>query len=92
MTAHVLTSRRVSTAYCLALALALFPTVSGTQQTMSTIAVGQGPEAALFDGTNIWVASQFSNTVTKIGLSRSVLGRFRVGVRPVALAFDGTKV
>src|SRR2546425_2291629 len=92
MTPHVPMTRRFSMALCFAFAVALVPTISSTQLTLPTIAVGQGPEAVLFDGTNIWVASQFSNIVTKIGLSGAVAGSVRVGTRPVAMAFDGTKL
>src|SRR5262245_11546938 len=45
-----------------------------------------GPEAATFDGANIWVATQFNDSVTRIRVSDGlVTGTFAVGKRPVAL-------
>src|SRR5687768_7686129 len=59
----------------------------------STIAVGQGPEGVTSDGANVWVANQFSNTVTKLRVTDgAVVGTYAVGRRPVALAFDGASV
>src|SRR6185369_10434490 len=78
----------------LALAIVALP-VSGqltTSQTRS-FAVGDGPEAVAFDGTNVWVANQFSDTVTKIRASDgAVVGTYSVGKRPVALAYDGANI
>ena len=47
---------------------------------------GGGPEAIASDGTYIWVADQFGNSVTRLdGLTGLRLGTFAVGNRPVAL-------
>ena len=56
-----------------------------------SVAVGKGPEALLFDGRTIWVASQFSDTVSAIDPDNDrVIRTIKVGERPVALASDGT--
>jgi hypothetical protein len=45
-----------------------------------------GPEAVAFDGTYVWVAMQFNNTITRVRVSDgAVAGTFVVGKRPVAL-------
>ena len=47
-----------------------------------------GPEAVAFDGTYVWVATQFNNSVTRIRVSDGVIsGTFTVGKRPVALLY-----
>ena len=44
-----------------------------------------GPESATFDGTYIWVATQFNDSVTRIRVSDGLTaGTFAVGKRPVA--------
>jgi hypothetical protein len=49
-----------------------------------------GPEAAAFDGTYVWVATQFNNAITRIRVSDGTLaGTFTVGKRPVALLYAG---
>src|ERR1051326_5510760 len=58
--------------------------VGGTDLTQAVSTAG--PEAATFDGANVWVATQFNNSVTRIRVSDStVTGTFTVGKRPVAL-------
>src|SRR5262245_42727597 len=55
-----------------------------------------GPEAIVFDGTNLWVVLQFSNRVVKAELQRTtstlhsvtLAKSVPVGNRPVAAAFD----
>jgi hypothetical protein len=50
----------------------------------------RGPEAAAFDGTYVWVATQFNDSVTRIRVSDgAVAGTFTVGKRPVALLYAG---
>jgi hypothetical protein len=45
-----------------------------------------GPEAVTFDGTYVWVATQFNDSITRIRVSDgTVAGTFTVGKRPVAL-------
>jgi hypothetical protein len=57
--------------------------LSGTSSTASGTA---GPEAAAFDGTYVWVATQFRDSITRLKASDgSVAGTFSVGKRPVAL-------
>ena len=47
-----------------------------------------GPEAVAFDGTYVWVATQFNNSITRIRVSDGVVaGTFVVGKRPVALLY-----
>jgi DNA-binding beta-propeller fold protein YncE len=55
--------------------------------------VGSTPFGLAFDGTNIWVANQGSNSVTKLRASDGAyLGNFAVGNRPVQVAFDGANI
>ena len=63
-------------------------------QTAATqVSVGLGPEGVATDGANVFVANQFSNTVTKLRASDgTVIGTYNVGHRPVALAFDGASL
>ncbi len=52
---------------------------------------GGGPEAVVSDGTCIWVAEQFTNSVTRLDpLTGLRLGTFAVGNRPVALLVVGS--
>src|SRR5688500_8155185 len=47
-----------------------------------------GPEAAAFDGTYVWVATQFSDSITRIRVKDGLVsGTFAVGKRPVALLY-----
>ena len=63
-------------------------------QTFPTITLGNIPQGMAFDGTNIWVANQLSNNVTKIRANDgSVVGTYSVGSNnPVNLVFDGTYI
>src|SRR5688500_4018836 len=58
---------------------------SGTVLTIDGTTVGTaageltnpGPEGVAFDGTNVWIATQFNNSVTKVRASDgAILGRF----------------
>ena len=61
--------------------------------TVGTFAVGANPHAVAFDGVNIWVANEGSDTVTKLRPSEgAVLGSFNVGHQPESLAFDGANI
>jgi DNA-binding beta-propeller fold protein YncE len=52
-----------------------------------------GPEAVAFDGTYIWVAMQFSNSVTRVRVKDGVVsGTFAVGKRPVALLYAASSI
>ena len=61
--------------------------------TTITYPTGNGPVAVAFDGSNIWVANEFDDTVTKLSASDGTkLATFPVGDGPRALAFDGQSV
>src|SRR5262245_31021493 len=50
---------------------------------------GGGTEAIAFDGTSLWVASQFQNTVTRVRVSDGkTLETVSVGRQPVAVFAD----
>src|SRR6185369_3349808 len=52
-----------------------------------------GPEAVAFDGTYIWVAMQFTDSVTRVRVRDGVVsGTFAVGKRPVALLYAGSAI
>jgi hypothetical protein len=56
-------------------------------------AAGNAPNAVAFDGANIWVTNQVSNTVTKLRASDGAnLGTYAVGTNPLALTFDGANI
>jgi len=58
-----------------------------------TYSVGQFPSALAFDGTNIWVANNNDNSVSKLLASTgATVGMFTVGVWPDGVAFDGTNI
>ena len=55
--------------------------------------VGAASFGVAFDGANIWVANQGSNTVTKVRASDGAnLGNFGVGNHPTGVAFDGANI
>jgi DNA-binding beta-propeller fold protein YncE len=61
-------------------------------QPMSEVKLGSanttGPEAAAFDGTNVWIATQFNDSVTRIrATDGAITGTFTVGKRPVAVVY-----
>jgi DNA-binding beta-propeller fold protein YncE len=60
----------------------------------SAITVGNLPSALAFDGTNVWVANNGSNTFTRyLATTGAAVGSaVTVGSQPIALAFDGTNV
>src|SRR5438876_10653931 len=50
---------------------------------------GLGAEALAFDGTSLWVTSQFANTLTRVRASDGeTLGTVVVGSRPIAVLAD----
>ena len=58
-----------------------------------TFPAGIEPVAITFDGTNIWVANEGGNTVTKLlAATGALVGTYPVGVYPSSLAFDGTNI
>src|SRR5687767_11966318 len=61
-----------------------------TTSAKTTFSVGLGPEGVATDGASVFVANQFSNTITKLRASDgTTAGTYTVGHRPVALVFDG---
>ena len=67
-----------------------FPINSTTPQLQT---VGSYPVGLTFDGANIWVANEFSGTVTKLnGLNMAVLGTYTVGSYPESVEFDGANI
>jgi len=54
---------------------------------------GEYPTGVAFDGANIWVTNNNSNTVTKLQASDgTVLGTFNAGTGPFCIAFDGANI
>src|SRR5262245_52419285 len=86
----------MKTTTIIALILIVFAsTVSGQTSPgqVTSLEVGDGPEAVAFDGANIWVANQFSGTVKKVSIGAgAAVATYSVGKRPVALAFDGANI
>jgi hypothetical protein len=60
----------------------------------TTFITAAGPSiATLFDGTNIWTANSFDNTVTKIiAVSSTLVATYPAGNFPGALAYDGVNL
>jgi YVTN family beta-propeller protein len=60
---------------------------------LGTFTVGANPDGVAFDGSNLWVANNGNNNVTKLQASTGkVLGTFAVGPNPLGLAFDGANI
>ena len=54
---------------------------------------GEDPYGVAFDGANIWVANENSNTVTKLRASDgALLDTFPVGHKRYRIAFDGVNI
>jgi hypothetical protein len=71
----------------------IYTAYSLVAQTTTYGGVGSEPIALTFDGTNIWVANEGSNNVTKmLAANGSVVGTYPAGTNPDALAFDGTSI
>jgi DNA-binding winged helix-turn-helix (wHTH) protein/outer membrane lipoprotein-sorting protein len=74
------------------------PTATGHGQQVAPIgsrsfAVGNKPQAVVFDGANIWVSNTADNTVSKLTASDGMVrGTFAVGKAPDGLAYDGANV
>ena len=68
------------------------PEATTAKSTLSpnTFPVGNFPNALVFDGESIWVAT--FNGITKLSLDGQQLGTFSVGDFPRALAFDGESI
>jgi DNA-binding beta-propeller fold protein YncE len=65
-----------------------------TNMGFSAITVGSLPRALAYDGTNMWVANNGSNTITRyLATTGAAVGSaITVGTQPIALAFDGTNM
>jgi DNA-binding beta-propeller fold protein YncE len=50
------------------------------------------PDQIAFDGTNLWVANNSSNNVTKLSPAGAVLGTYAAGSEPFGIAFDGANI
>src|SRR5208282_5930396 len=62
-------------------------------QTGITFAVGTNPRGIACDGTNLWVANQGSNSVTKLlAATGALVGTYTVGTVPLGVAYDGANV
>ena len=62
-------------------------------QNKCTFPVGTFPCGIAFDGANIWVANNGSNSVTKLRASDGiVLGTYAVGFNPRGMVFDGANI
>jgi len=60
---------------------------------LGIFAVGSNPVGVVFDGANIWVSNNLSNSVTKLRASDGqLLGTFTVGQEPTGIAFDGANI
>ena len=76
----------------------LLPTgVFAQQATISdrtaNYSIGSGAEFSAFDGTYVWIANQFSNTVSKLSAANgSVAGTYTVTGNPLGIAFDGRNI
>ena len=58
----------------------------------TSFGVGQ-PWGVAFDGANVWVTNQASNTVSKLRASDgATLGTFTVAPTPTGIAFDGANI
>src|SRR5262245_9638280 len=52
-----------------------------------------GPEATAFDGTYVWIATQFNDSVTRVKATDGLVsGTFTVGKRPVALLYAASAI
>jgi len=65
---------------------------TATRRPVSTFHLPNVPTAMLRIGSDLWIANQFTGTVTHIGADGSILGDYPAGSKPVALAFDGRHV
>jgi YVTN family beta-propeller protein len=83
-------TRSLVASLCVVAAVAL--STAGTRATPQKFAVGGGPEAVAFDGSYLWVTSQFDDTVTKMTADGSVIGVYAVGEQPLGVATDGRSV
>ena len=55
-------------------------------------ATGTYPSGVAFDGTNIWITNQSSNTVSKMDPANGSKVDYATGINPHGVAFDGTNI
>ncbi len=66
---------------------------AGDGSTLASYGVGQHPGGMAFDGLNIWVANESSDTVSKLRMADgSVQGNYAVGSGLSGVAFDGNSI
>lgn len=58
----------------------------------ATFITGLNPRGVAFDGTNIWVANQFGDSISKFNPATGARSDYNTGRRPVGVAFDGTSI
>lgn len=64
-----------------------------TGTVVNAVAAGAQPHGIGFDGMNIWIANNGSNTVTKIRASdATVVKTYPVGIGPEAILYDGSNI
>jgi DNA-binding beta-propeller fold protein YncE len=64
-----------------------------TTDRTASYSIGEGAEYAVFDGTYVWIANQFSNTVTKINSSNgTIIGNYATTGNPLGIDFDGRSI
>jgi DNA-binding beta-propeller fold protein YncE len=60
---------------------------------MGTFRVGAFPQFVAFDGANIWVTDQGTNSISKLSACNGALiGTFAAGSLTTGIAFDGANV
>jgi DNA-binding beta-propeller fold protein YncE len=52
------------------------------------------PDSIAFDGTNMWIADYYANSISEISPTGVVLATYSTGsgTEPAAIAFDGTNM
>lgn len=78
---------------CLVTAPTVFAQNTVVADRTANYAVGSGAEFSTFDGNFVWVANQFSNTVSKLNISNgSVAANYPVTGNPLGIAYDGRSI
>jgi DNA-binding beta-propeller fold protein YncE len=60
-----------------------------TQREVASLRLPNVPTALLRVGDDLWVANQFTGTVTHVAPDGTIIGDYPAGSKPVALAYDG---
>jgi DNA-binding beta-propeller fold protein YncE len=61
-----------------------------TRRVVATFRLPNVPTALLRVGDDLWVANQYTGTVTHVSSDGAIIGDYPAGSKPVALAYDGT--